>query len=195
MKVNVLLFDDFDTLEAAAPLEVFGKLPEHFHVSYYSFSGSFVTSLQKIKIWTDFLDENLNGDILIIPGGKGARRLIWGDEKVCRLIKQIVDHHSFCVMIGSGTAMLAQIGLLYRRHICDFPMDQNWNQMFTAGITRTDNAFWVADGKFYSASSATAGLDMCLNILADLVDLDIAQKTAAEIGYDWDPDRLDGIYR
>ena len=32
MNVNVILFDDFETMDAFGPVELFGKLPQHFHV-------------------------------------------------------------------------------------------------------------------------------------------------------------------
>lgn len=195
MKVNIFLFDDFDSLEAFAPAEVFGKLPEHFHLEYYSLKGDVIRSLQGIRVWTDFLDERVSGDVLIIPGGKGARRLIREDENLCWLLKKIVEKHSFCVMLGSGISLLGQTGVLYRRRVCDYPMDQNWNRMFTAAIYRSKGIRWAADGKFYTASSPVAGVDMCLNILADLTDLDVAEQVAAELGYEWDPDEEEGIDR
>ena len=39
MYVNIVLFDDFETLDAFGPAEVFGKLPEEFHIRYLSVSG------------------------------------------------------------------------------------------------------------------------------------------------------------
>lgn len=195
MKVNIFLFDEFDTMEAFASAEVFGRLPEQFHLGYYSLKGDFVTSLQGVKVWTDFLDERLFGDVLIIPGGKGARRLIREDENLCGLLKKIVQQHSFCVMIGSGISLLAQTGILYRRRVCDYPMDKNWNRMFTAAVYRFSGIKWAADGKFYSASSPVAGIDMCLSILADLTDLGIAEQIAEELGYEWNPDKEEGIDR
>lgn len=195
MKVNVFLFDDFDTMEAFAPAEVFGKLPDQFHIEYFSAKGDIVTSIHGVKVWTDFPDENVKGDVLIIPGGKGARRIIRENEMLCRMLKKIVEQHSFCVMIGSGISLMSQTGVLYRRRVCDYPMDQNWNRMFTAGVYRTGKIKWAADGKFYSAVSPVAGMDMCLNILADLTDLDIAERIAAELGYEWNPDEEEGIDR
>ena len=88
MKVNLFLFDDFDMLDAFAPAEVFGKLPEYFHLEYYSLKGDLVSSISGIKVWTDFADEQLSGDVLIIPGGKGARRIIRDDSKMCTLLKK-----------------------------------------------------------------------------------------------------------
>lgn len=195
MKVNLFLFDDFDSLDAFAPAEVFGRCPEQFYLEYYSMHGEFISSMQNTKVWTDFADENLSGDVLIIPGGKGARRLIRDDNKLCGMLKKIVEHHSTCVMVGSGISLLAQTGVLYRRRVCDYVTDKNGNRMFTAGVYRSPEMKWVADGKYYSAVSSVAALDMCLNVLADLTDLDVAVRIAKEMGYEWDPEDEDGIDR
>lgn len=44
MEVNILLFDDFDTMDAFGPAEVFGSSPQHFHVNYLSVPGNIVNS-------------------------------------------------------------------------------------------------------------------------------------------------------
>ena len=36
MEVNILLFDDFDTMDAFGPAEMFGLSPQHFRVNYLS---------------------------------------------------------------------------------------------------------------------------------------------------------------
>lgn len=195
MKVNIFLFDDFDAMDAFGAAEVFGKMPQDFYIEYCSLSGDIVTSVQGIKVWTEFMTEDIFGDILVVPGGKGARRFIRQDEKIRQLLRLAVERCSVCIMVGNGSALLAQTGVLFRRRICDYPTDENWNRMFTAGIYRLPETKWVADGKFYSASSSLAGIDMCLNILADMVDLDAAERIAAELGYPWDPGEEDGIYR
>lgn len=195
MKVNVILFDDFSLMEAVAPAQVFGMLPEHFHVEYYSLKGMLVNSLQGAKMWTENMPENLSGDILIIPGGKGARRLVRYEADIHKILKNVVNNHSFCIMVGSGSAAVAQTGALFRRRICDYPMDENWSHMFTAGVYRATETKWVADGKYYSAVSALTAMDMSLNILADILDLDIAMQVAHALGYDWDPDEEEGIFR
>lgn len=195
MKVNVFLFNDFDALDVLGAVGTFGKMPQEFFIEFYSLNGDIVTSMQGMKIWTEHLTENISGDIFIVPGGKGARRFIRQDEDVRRLLKKAVDRAAFCIMIGNGSALLAQTGILYRRRICDYPMDENWNRIFTAGIYRQPDTKWVADGKFYSAVNAIQGVDMCLNILADIADLEAAEQTAVEIGYIWNPDDEKGIYR
>lgn len=35
MVVNVFLFDDFEVMDAFGPVEIFGRVPEHFYVRFY----------------------------------------------------------------------------------------------------------------------------------------------------------------
>ena len=107
MDVNIVLFDDFETLDAFGPAEVFGKLPEHFHLRYLSVSGDVINSTQGGKVWTDFLiPEEIEG-ILLVPGGKGARRLLWKDERTLNLIKKAAENADYCLMIENGSAASA----------------------------------------------------------------------------------------
>ena len=47
---------------------------------------------------------------------------------------------------------------------------------------------WVTDGKFYTSSGVTAGMDMTLGFIADSLDMDKAYQIAAYIEYVWNPD-------
>ena len=82
MEVNVLLFDDFETMDAFGPADILSCEKEGLHVNYLSLAGNMVNSMQGVKVWTEPLNpEQLKG-ILIVPGGRGAssfpgKRWIW----------------------------------------------------------------------------------------------------------------------
>ena len=76
-------------------------------------------------------------------------------------------------------------GLLFHRQVADYAYDDNWKRMFTAVVYWIPNVSWVADGKFYSSSSSLYGIDMALGAVADLVDIDAANKAAEAMGYTW----------
>lgn len=194
MNVNIFLYDDFETIDAFGPVEVFGKLSDSFHIRYLSVSGDVVNSVHGAKIWTDFLvPEEIDG-ILVVPGGKGARRLLWKDERSLTLLKRSAQAAQLCLMVGNGSALMARTGLLYRRRIADFPMDENWNRNFTAGIERIRQARIVADGKYYSCGSSFAGIDLSLWAIADILDVSDAEKAAGEMGLEWNGSEDEGIY-
>lgn len=194
MNVNMVLFDDFEAMDVCGPAEIFGKLQQYFHVRYLSVSGDVVNSVQGTKIWTDFLVPDEIDGILLIPGGKGARRLLWQDERTLHIIKKSAENAETCMMVGSGSAIMAQTGLLYRRKMADCSVDKNWNRMFTAGIDRIPGAKVVADGKYYSCKDTFSSLEMTLWMIADLIDIDAAIDAAQQIGYNWDGTGGDEIF-
>lgn len=187
MEVNIILFDDFDSLDVFGVVEVLGRATGHFHINYLSISGNIVNSMQGVKVWTETLEIDKIRDIVVIPGGNGARRLLFQDNETVEEIKKAVGKAQTCLMVGSGTAVLAQTGLLYRRKIADCKIDHNWRRLFMGGVAIVDDAIWVADGKFYSSSSSITGIDMALGVVADLVDIDLAYYIAEQIGHtQWD---------
>lgn len=188
MEVYVLLFDDFDSLDAFGPADVLGRVPDQFHLNYVSVTGNIVNSMQGIKVWTEKLDpENIEG-VLLIPGGKGARRLLFQDEETMKLIKTAARKATYCLMVANGSALLAQTGLLFRRKIADCSMDENWRRMFLAGVSFVKDASWMVDGKYYSSSDTISGISMTLGMVADVVDIDVAYRVADDIGFKLDLD-------
>lgn len=185
MEVNVLLFDDFDTLDAFGPIEVFGRAPEYFHINYLSVPGNIVNSMQGVKVWTEPLEPDEIQGIVVIPGGRGARRLLFQDSESLRLLKRMANRAEFCLMVSNGSAILSQTGILFRRKIAACKVDENWRRMFMAGVSVVEEADWISDGKFYSASSGMTGIAMALSVTADLADLDVAGRIAEQIGYHW----------
>ena len=110
MYVNIVLFDDFETLDAFGPAEVFGNLPEEFHVRYLSVSGDVINSVHGVKVWTDFLvPEEIDG-ILILPGGKGARRLLWikFDKKSSGKCGLLFDDWKWFCNFGTNRAFISK---------------------------------------------------------------------------------------
>ena len=189
MEVNVILFDDFDSLDAFGVAEVFGLAAGNFHINYLSVGGNIVNSMQGVKVWTEPLSTAEIRDIVVIPGGNGARRLLFQDAEAAEEIKKAAGKAQTCLMVGSGAAVLAQSGLLYRRKIADCKIDHNWRRLFMGGVSILEDAIWVADGKFYSSSNSMTGIDMALGVVADLVDIDLAYHIAEQIGHtQWDAD-------
>lgn len=171
MVVNVFLFDDFEVMDAFGPVQVFGCTPEHFYIRFISMRGGLITGKQGMKVWTEPLNPLEIEDIFLIPGGKGVKSFLHTEgEKGQQLLKQAVEESSFCMMVQNASAMLARTGLLFHRQVADYAYDENW----------------IADGKYYSSSTTMAAIDMTLGLLGDMLDIDIAEKAAEEIGYSWE---------
>lgn len=194
MEVQVILFDDFDTMDAMGPAEIFGQAPQHFHLNYRSVSGNIINSMQGLKVWTEPLNPEEIQGIAVFPGGRGARRLLYQDQKTLQAFKRTAERAEACLMTGNGCALLAQTGVLYRRKIAECRMDENWKRMFMAGVSIIPGASWVEDGKFFSSADSMTGIAMALGAVADFADFDLAVEIANRLGYQWDAED-EKIYR
>ena len=73
MNVNIVLYDEFETLDALGIANIFGMAPEHFYINYLSVNGGLVSSKQGVKVWTELLIPEEVEDILVLPGGVPQR--------------------------------------------------------------------------------------------------------------------------
>lgn len=187
MVVNVFLFDDFEAMDAFGPVQIFGTVPEHFYIRFISLRGGLITGKQGMKVWTEPLNPVEIEDVFLIPGGKGVKSFLHTEgDKGQLLLKQAVQEAGFCMMVQNASAMLARTGLLFHRQVADYDYDENWKRVFTVGINHVTDGNWISDGKYYSSSTTTAAMDMALGLISDMLDIDIAEKIAEEIGYEWD---------
>ncbi|MDO5577656.1 MAG: DJ-1/PfpI family protein [Fibrobacter sp.] len=184
MDVNILLFDDFSGMDAFGMAEIFGDAPDIFHVKYLSVTGDIINSHQGVKVWTEFFKPDEIKDVLIIPGGPGIRRIM-RDEKFIANLAKAADNASLCLSISLGTVLLAKTGLLFHRNIALHKTEEEWVTSQTGGINWMTDVKWLEDGKFYTASSSIAGIDMAIDFIATQFDINLANKLAKQIGHDW----------
>ena len=73
MKIVLLLFSQFETLDAFGPAEVLGWLPG-CQIVCASVQGGICRSAQGVPVMTVPLSE-AEGEVLLLPGGMGTRPL------------------------------------------------------------------------------------------------------------------------
>jgi len=64
-----------------------------------------------------------------------------------------------------------------------------WSSSNGKNVNWLKKARLVKDGKYYTSSGVSAGVDMTLGFISDMLGSDIAEKIAADIEYIWNSDR------
>lgn len=186
MDVNILLFPDFETLDAFGPVEVLGCI-EEYKLHYISVPSGMITSRQGIKVLTeDIIDTDPYG-ILLIPGGQGTRSLVNNNEFIEKL-SDIAMKSKYCLTVCTGSALLAKTGLLNSRKATSNKKAFEWVKSINTNVLWTEKARWVVDQKYYTSSGVSAGIDMALGFVAETSGINKAQKIAEHIEYIWNPD-------
>lgn len=191
MKVAVLLFEDFETLDVFGPVEILGRLKDKYQISFYSESGGLVKNAHGISIVTENIEAINNGvDIFLIPGGYGTRKEVDNILLVDK-IRKICLLSQFVFTVCTGSALLAKTGLLDGKKATTNKRAFDWVTTQGQNVNWIRKARWTKDEKYYTSAGVSAGMDMVLGFLKDLHGIEFARKVAFEIEYDW-KENMDG---
>jgi putative intracellular protease/amidase len=186
MNINIFLFDGFETLDAFGPVEILGRM-EEYRLCYYSIYGGTVISAQNTSISTESIQTAAKEGILVIPGGRGTRALV-NDSIFIDTLKNAAEQASYCLSICTGSALLAKTGLLNGRRATSNKKAFSWVTSLNSSVGWVKKARWVTDGKYYTSSGVSAGIDMTLGFIRDRFGEAAAVKIADDIEYIWNND-------
>lgn len=110
MKIHILLFEDFETLDIFGPVEILARVEEH-ELFYHSLDGGIVKSAQGTEIVTSRLERSEPDSVLVIPGGRGTRKLV-NDERFLKRISQFAQDAKYVLSICTGSALFAKAGVM-----------------------------------------------------------------------------------
>ncbi len=186
MNVNILLFDDFETLDAFGPIEILGKIDE-YKLKYYSLNGGVIVSAQGTSIITEKVESVSKEGILVIPGGKGTRILV-NDKQFLQVLKDTAESSIYCLSVCTGSALIAKTGLLNNKKATSNKKAFDWVASINSDVNWIRKARWVVDGKYYTSSGVSAGIDMTLGFVKDRFGEQKASDIAKHIEYIWNED-------
>ncbi|UOB19110.1 DJ-1/PfpI family protein [Abyssalbus ytuae] len=189
MKVGILLFEDFETLDVFGPVEILGRLKEHYQIDFFSAPGGVIKNYHGVAINTkklELISEGVN--IFIIPGGPGTRKEV-NNKYLIEIIKQISASSKYVLTVCTGSALLAKTGLLNNRIATSNKRAFDWVITNGEKVKWIRKARWTIDDKYYTSSGVSAGMDMTLGFLAQLHGIEFARKVAFHIEYNWQEDK------
>jgi len=171
MKVAVLLFDNFETLDVFGPVEIFGRLTEEYRVSFYSLSGGLIENADGVSIQTKPLAGIENGvDVFLIPGGYGTRIEVTSVLLIDK-IRKIAELSKYVLTVCTGTALLAKTGLLDGRKATSNKRAFDWVVTQGPKVNWVRKARWVVDNKYYTSSGVSPGMDKTLGFSGICMEL------------------------
>ena len=191
MRIEILVFDGFDELDALAPYEVLENADAagaDFSVRLASWSGQQeVTAAHGLTIRIpDTSDAGVRPDLVIVPGGgwnarspHGARAEAERGEVPAR-IKQLHEQGTTIAAVCTGAMLVAHAGLLKNRPAITHHLAID--DLRAAGAEIVD-ARVVDDGDVITAGGVTSGLDLALWLVERFAGATIASKVADELEY------------
>lgn len=186
--VLIILFNDFETLDVFGPVEILGRLKDHFSLQFVSREGGTVTSAQNVTVVTGKIPEKpCSGAILLIPGGFGVAGLV-KDADFTNRLKLLALEAKHVLTVCTGSILFSKTGLLKGRQATSNKRLFQWAVQESPDVMWVKKARWVKDGNIYTSSGVSAGMDMTLGFVADTMGYEIAKRQSAEIEYGWQED-------
>lgn len=191
--VTVVLCDGFEVLDVFGPVELFGRLPEEYPVTFVAPVAGPVRSSQGVEvIATAALDDGIPTDILLVPGGIGTRALV-DDHAFLERLTAHATHASLITSVCTGSGLLAAAGLLDGYRATSNKRAFAWASSQGADVTWVPHARWVHDRDRWTSGGVAAGMDMTAALIAHLSGTDTATTIVRDIELevhtdpDWDP--------
>lgn len=186
MKVTAVLFEGFETLDMFGPVEMLGASGE-FVIDYYSPKGGIVKSFQGVPVGSRPMDEIVQPEVLLLPGGMGVYDMLEDNAFISR-IAELSDQAKYVLSVCNGAFIYAKAGVLDGLRATTYKARMDRAEEMFPRVKWERNARWTVDGKFYVSSGVSAGTDMTLGFIADVCGTECAEKTARYAEYVWNAD-------
>ena len=126
-------------------------------------------------------------DILLIPGGIGTRREMTSVPFLAEL-KRLAEASRIVATVCTGSLLLAKTGLLDGRRATSNKRAFQLVKRAVPTVEWVAKARWVEDGKYFTSSGVSAGMDMALAVIAKLRGRERALQVASRAEYEWHED-------
>jgi transcriptional regulator GlxA family with amidase domain len=182
--IGVLIFPDFQLLDAAGPISVFeiagryaGPAPK---IRVLAAEPGPIRSSSGVEMVARGLKSAAAISTLIVAGGDGVEAAARCD-KTLAFVRALARRGVRVASVCSGAFMLAEAGLLDgRRATTHWQRTRQFLATYPNVKLEPDRIF-VRDGQIWSSAGISAGIDLALALAAEDFGEEIAQKTARQL--------------
>jgi transcriptional regulator GlxA family with amidase domain len=182
--IGVLIFPDFQLLDAAGPISVFeiaarvaGNPPS---IKTIAVTPGAVRSSSGVEMLARGIKPSGAITTLIVAGGWGVRAAVTC-EKTLAFVRGLEKRGVRVASVCSGAYILAEAGVLDgRRATTHWQRTQHFCKAYPKVKLESDRIF-VRDGNIWSSAGISAGIDLALAMAAEDFGEEIARQTARQL--------------
>ncbi len=183
--IGVILYPNFEELDAIGPLEVFGMLrfqDREWQAITISETGGPVKAFNGLSVNVDHsFDDAPALDVILVPGGFGTREESQ-NPRMIEFVQKTARQASYVTSVCTGAFILHSAGFLSGRRATT-----HWSQienLRAAGdVEVVDDQRFVHDGNAITAAGVSAGIDMSLYLVSLLKDAQTALNVQRGMEY------------
>ncbi len=185
--IAIILFDDFEELDAIGPWEVFRMAEEasagKISCEMVSLGGETVTAKKGMQVHVPKkLTSDSAYDLILLPGGEGSRALI-ADEGILDMLRQVSARATWVTSVCSGSLVYAKAGMLTGRKCTSHHGCLDLLAQLSPTSDVIQNSRFVQDGNIVTSAGVSAGIDMALWLVGQVITPDFAREVQHNIEY------------
>jgi putative intracellular protease/amidase len=185
MQIAFLIYEGLTALDIVGPYEVFNQIPGVDVRFVAKQSGPIRVDSRAFSIGTDHtLADVPRPDVFVIPGGVSGTFAAAKDPDILDWVREAHVSSRYTTSVCTGSLILGAAGLLKGSNATT-----HWaakTLLEQTGAIYTEQRVVVA-GKIITAAGVSAGIDMALFAMGELVGPDLAKVAQLSIEYDPDP--------
>ena len=164
----VFVFPGFQTLDMYGPLEMLGDQRPNIGITIVAETADPVPSVHGQGLMVDkTIADGSDYDLLLIPGGDTALEAA-KSKPVRDWIATTAQQAELVMTVCTGSILLATTGMLDGRRATTNKIDFEGTVHLGPKVDWVRQARWVEDGKFFTSSGVSAGIDMSLAAIEHL---------------------------
>jgi transcriptional regulator GlxA family with amidase domain len=182
-KIAVVIFPDFQILDATGPIaafEIAGRIsPGAYALEVLAAGGGEVASSSGVRMVARPLDE-APYDTLVVAGGNGSRNFA-GLQPTFDWLRRRAASARRTASVCSGAYLLAEAGLLDgKRATTHWSRSDDFARRYPSVRLEPDRIF-VRQGEVWTSAGITAGIDLALALIEDDLGGAVAKRTAQQL--------------
>ncbi len=185
MQIAFLIYEGLTALDIIGPYEVFNQIPGVDIRFVAKQPGPIQVDSGAFSIGTDHkLADVPRPDVFVVPGGIAGTFAAAKDQEILNWVREAHAGSRYSTSVCTGSLILGAAGLLK-----DSNATTHWAAkalLEQTGATYTDKRIVIAD-KIITAAGVSAGIDMALYVMGELVGPELAKIAQLSIEYDPEP--------
>ena len=190
MNIAIYIYDHAEVLDFSGPFEVFSTASrvcpdeDPFHVYLVGETGKVVAARAGYKVLPAFGFHNHPPiDVLIVAGGVHSQEI--GKPNVIDWIAEQGGKATLVASVCTGAFLLAGAGIIDHQNVTTHWEDIPALKADYPDLTVHESVRWIDEGRIVTSGGISAGIDMSLHLVHRLHSLELAEKTARQMEFNW----------
>lgn len=190
MNVGIYIYENAEVLDFSGPFEVFSTAnrlcdaEEAFNVFLVAEQSEPVNARGGYSVNPHFdFTNHPDIDVLIVVGGVHTEEL--NKPNVLKWVAATAEKAHMVTSVCTGAFILAEAGVLKGCQVTTHWEDIDDLRQSYPDLMVLEGRRWVDEGRIVTSGGISAGIDMSLHLVSKLASLELAEKTARQMEFDW----------